>query len=74
MAKLQLIFNKPWPMAGEIRKPGEILFEGISPIPNVTPEKIIHAIKQGVVEIRPVNKSTKKNEKKDDHTGDGSLS
>lgn len=60
MAKFRLVFNSPWPLVGEVRKPGEILMEGVSPIPGVTPEKIINAIRQGVISIEPAEKQAGK--------------
>ncbi len=61
MPNFKLIFKSPWPLAGEIRKPGEVLFEGTSPIPNVTADKIINAINQGVIEIKTCENGKKKN-------------
>jgi len=60
MANFKLIFKSPWPMAGEIRKPGEVLLEGTSPITGIRPDKILNAIINGAVEIKEENSGKKK--------------
>jgi hypothetical protein len=54
MATMQMIFKNSWPMAQEIRRPGEILFEGVCPIKGATPGMIAKAVMFDAVEIRVV--------------------
>jgi hypothetical protein len=48
--RVRIEFNRRWPMMGEMRDRGDILLDGISPIP-ATAEKILNAIRMNAVDV-----------------------
>jgi len=62
-------------MMGKIRNKGEILLDGISPIPGVTPDKIVNAINNNavIIEVLPEAKRETGNETTNNSSGIGSL-
>lgn len=49
--KIKISFNRSWPLAGLIRKEGEILVEGFSEIEGITADKIINAFMNDAVKV-----------------------
>lgn len=62
-------------MMGKIRNQGDLLLEGVSPIPGVTADKIANAIINGgaVIEVSPDKELATENETKNNHNGIGSM-
>ncbi len=75
MPRVIVRFGQPWPMMGKIRNKGEILLDGISPIPGVTPDKIANAINNNavIIEVSPEIKRETGNEAAINSSGIGPL-
>jgi len=75
MPRVTVKFGQSWPLMGKVRGKGEILLDGVSPIPGVTPDKIVNAIKNNAVifEISPDTERKTYNEAANDSAGIGSL-
>lgn len=58
MVKIRMILKQNWPLAGKMRREGEILAEGVSAIDGITPDKILNAFLNDVVrvEIAPADR------------------
>ena len=53
---------------GSMREVGDVFLDGICPIDEITPDKLINTIRNADITIE-----IKKDEAQDDHTGNGSV-
>lgn len=64
MVNVKFILKQNWPLAGAMRKEGEMIVEGSSAIDGLTPDKILNAVLQGAVRVEvsapPKKKAAKK--------------
>lgn len=67
MAKITIRFRERYPLMGSMREVGEVFIDGVCPIDEITPDKLINTIRNADIAIEITN------EAENNHTGNGTV-